>query len=81
MNMKQCFSMTDREFELYQIGAIHCSDRRAYSEAISKFLNQPERSKREDSCKRSLTESQYDQFMRETDEYMRCGALNTGENQ
>lgn len=42
--------------------------------------DQPERSKREDSWKdRSLTNSQYEQFMKDTNEYMKCGALNSQE--
>lgn len=42
--------------------------------------DQPERSKREDSWRdRSMTNSQYEQFIKDTNEYMRCGALNSME--
>lgn len=58
----KCDSDSKRDRELYKKQKLR-----------EKFDSQPERSKREDESHpvtSSFTESQYDQFMRETDEYM-----------
>lgn len=72
---------SERMKRLKEARLIGClNDTGVTSENYKNFHDQPDSSKREDSWKdRSMTNSQYEEFVKMTNKYMRCGTRNNQE--